>query len=272
MARMPDLEVFSAEHGITILSIAQIIAHRRRPETLVQRVAEARLPTKYGEFHIYAYRSAVDPGEHVALTIGSWKPDEPVLVRIHSECLTGDVFRSIRCDCGDQIEATLKTLVQAGRGVFIYMRQEGRGIGLHNKVLAYSLQDQGLDTVEANLKLGFAPDLRYYGIGAQILLDLGVRKFRFLTNNPKKIVGLKGFGLELVERVPIIAPETPENHRYMETKRDKLGHLLEGTSTPTDTGPKRYPVDWRDLQERQDEAITGLGRGDQDEGRGAFGW
>ena len=226
MARMPDLEAFSAEHGIKILSIAQIIAHRRRQEKLVQRVAEARLPTKYGDFHIYAYQSAVDPGEHVALTIGSWEPDEPVLVRIHSECLTGDVFRSIRCDCGEQIEATLRTLAQAGKGVFVYMRQEGRGIGLHNKIRAYSLQDTGMDTVDANESLGFDPDQRHYGVAAHILLDLGVKKLRSLTNNPRKLVGLAGYDLEVVERVPVEVQVNEENRQYLRAKRNRMGHII----------------------------------------------
>jgi 3,4-dihydroxy 2-butanone 4-phosphate synthase/GTP cyclohydrolase II len=226
MSRLPDLEVFAKTHDLKILSIAQIIAHRRRNERLVERVAEARLPTKYGNFKALAYKSEVDVGEHIALTIGEWTKDEPVLVRIHSECLTGDVFGSMRCDCGEQIELALKTLAEEGTGVFLYMRQEGRGIGLHNKIKAYSLQDSGLDTVEANTTLGFEPDLRHYGVGAQILQDLGIKKLRLLTNNPRKVVGLSGFDLEIVERVPVEASVTDENRVYMMTKKARMGHIL----------------------------------------------
>lgn len=226
MARMPDLEVFSQKHELRILSISQIIAHRRRHEKFIERVAEARLPTRYGEFQILAYKSAFDPGEHVALTIGQWQQDQAVLVRIHSECLTGDVFRSLRCDCGEQIEVTLQTLAKEGTGAFLYMRQEGRGIGLHNKIRAYSLQEKGMDTVEANESLGFEPDLRHYDIGAQILLDLGIKRLRLLTNNPRKLVGLAGFGLEIVERVPVEVPVNEENRLYMRTKRSRMGHII----------------------------------------------
>ncbi len=226
MSRLPDLEIFAKTHGLKILSIAQIIAHRRRNERLVERVAEARLPTKYGNFKAIAYKSEVDVGEHIALSIGEWTEDQPVLVRIHSECLTGDVFGSLRCDCGEQIELALKTLADEGTGVFLYMRQEGRGIGLHNKIKAYSLQDNGLDTVEANASLGFEPDLRHYGVGAQILQDLGIKKLRLLTNNPKKVVGLSGFDLEIVDRVPVEASVTDENRSYMLTKKARMGHIL----------------------------------------------
>ena len=193
---------------------------------LIERVAEARLPTKYGEFKAIGYKSSVDQGEHIALTIGDFDPSKPVLVRIHSECLTGDVFGSIRCDCGEQIEMSLDILAKEGCGVFLYMRQEGRGIGLHNKIKAYSLQDNGLDTVEANETLGFEPDLRHYGIGAQILRDLGVRKLRLLTNNPRKVVGLSGFDLEIIERVPVEASVNDENRKYLRTKRSRMGHIL----------------------------------------------
>ena len=226
MSRLPQLEEFAAEHGLKILSIAQIIAQRRRTERLIERVAEARLPTRYGKFQAIAYKSHVDTGEHIALTIGEWSPDEPVLVRIHSECLTGDVFSSMRCDCGDQIDLSLKQLAEEGNGIFLYMRQEGRGIGLHNKIKAYSLQDQGLDTVEANETLGFEPDLRHYGVGAQILEDLGVRKLNLLTNNPKKVAGLSGFDLEIVDRIPVEVEVTDENRTYMKTKKARMGHIL----------------------------------------------
>ena len=226
MSRMPQLESFAERHNLRVLSIAQIIAHRRRHERLIERVAEARLPTRYGEFKAIAYRSVVDPGEHIALSIGEWDPEDPVLVRIHSECLTSDVFGSLRCDCGEQIEMALTILGKEGKGVFLYMRQEGRGIGLHNKIKAYSLQDGGLDTVEANRSLGFEPDLRHYGIGAQILQDLGVKRLRLLTNNPRKVVGISGFGLEIVERVPVEATVTDENRKYLRTKRARMGHLL----------------------------------------------
>ena len=226
MSRMPQLESFAERHNLRVLSIAQIIAHRRRHERLIERVAEARLPTRYGEFKAIAYRSVVDPGEHIALSIGEWDPEDAVLVRIHSECLTGDVFGSLRCDCGEQIEMALTILGKEGKGVFLYMRQEGRGIGLHNKIKAYSLQDGGLDTVEANRSLGFEPDLRHYGIGAQILQDLGVKRLRLLTNNPRKVVGISGFGLEIVERVPVEATVNDENRNYLRTKRARMGHIL----------------------------------------------
>ena len=226
MARMPQLERVAERHDIKIVSVADIIAYRREHEKLVERVAEARLPTSYGEFTAVSYRSIVDRDEHVALVKGEITPNEPTLVRVHSECLTGDVFDSVRCDCGDQMAQALRDIVDEGKGVFLYMRQEGRGIGIHNKLKAYALQDTGLDTVEANLQLGFAPDLRHYGVGAQILVDLGVRKMRLLTNNPKKVVGLDSFGLELVERVPIITQSTEHNRRYLATKQSRLGHML----------------------------------------------
>ena len=226
MSRLPQLEEFAEEHGLKILSIAQIIAQRRRTERLIERVAEARLPTRYGPFQAIAYKSHVDVGEHIALTIGEWTEDEPVLVRIHSECLTGDVFGSMRCDCGEQIDLALQQIAEAGNGIFLYMRQEGRGIGLHNKIKAYSLQDEGLDTVEANETLGFEPDLRHYGVGAQILRDLGLRKLNLLTNNPKKVVGLSGFDLEIVNRIPVEAEVTDENRTYMKTKKSRMGHIL----------------------------------------------
>ena len=226
MARMPQLEVVAAEHDLHIVSVAQIIAYRLEHERLIERVAEARLPTGYGEAKAVAFRSAVDAAEHVALVFGDVNTSDPLLVRVHSECLTGDVLGSLRCDCGVQRDMAIKAIAEAGRGVFLYMRQEGRGIGLHNKIKAYALQDVGADTVEANVQLGFPPDLRHYGIGAQILADLGVRNMRLLTNNPKKVVGLESYGLHLVERVPIVVQGTPENTSYLQTKRDKLGHLL----------------------------------------------
>ncbi len=226
MARLPQLERMAAEHGIKIVSVAQIIAYRRLHERLIQRVAEASLPTRYGDFLAIAYRSAIDPDEHVALVRGDLDGERPVLVRVHSECLTGDVFHSLRCDCGEQIDLAMKAIADEGRGVFLYMRQEGRGIGLHNKIRAYALQDQGLDTVEANEALGFESDIRDYGIGAQILADLGVRNIRLLTNNPRKVIGLEGYGLQVVETVPILAKPNPRNLKYLETKRKKMGHLL----------------------------------------------
>lgn len=227
MARRPQLEEFAAAHGLGIVSVADLIDYRFRHEKLVQRVAETSLPTKWGAFKVFAYKSIVDPDEHIALVKGEINPTAPVLVRVHSECLTGDVFGSLRCECRDQMELALEKIAEAEAGVFVYMRQEGRGIGLVNKLKAYALQDQGMDTVEANTKLGFPMDLRHYGIGAQILVDLGVRRFSFLTNNPKKIVGLEGYGLEMVERVPIVAEARPETQRYMEAKRSKMGHILD---------------------------------------------
>jgi 3,4-dihydroxy 2-butanone 4-phosphate synthase/GTP cyclohydrolase II len=226
MARMPDLEGFASQHGLKMVSIAQIIAYRRRHERLIEKVAEARLPTERGEFQVVAFTSKADPGEHIALVMGKWGPEEPILVRIHSECLTGDVFGSVRCDCGEQIKHALDMIGQEGKGVFLYMKQEGRGIGLHNKIRAYSLQDGGMDTVEANEELGFQPDLRHYGIGAQVLAELGVKKMRLLTNNPRKVVGLSSYDLEIVERVPIEIEVNDENRSYLRTKRGKLGHIL----------------------------------------------
>ena len=226
MARLPQLEVMASEFGSKIITIADLIAYRRRHERLVQKVAEAKLPTKYGEFIAVAYKSIVDTDEHVALVKGDISGSEPVLVRVHSECLTGDVFGSLRCDCGDQIRMSLQSIAEKGRGVFLYMRQEGRGIGFHNKLRAYALQDDGMDTVEANVALGFAPDLRDYGVGAQILADLGLHNIRLLTNNPKKVVGLESYGLKIVETVPLITPPNPYNIHYLETKQRKLGHLL----------------------------------------------
>jgi len=227
MARLPQLEVLSERHGIKMVTVADLITYRHRHEELVHRVAEAKFPSKYGEFTAIAYRSDIDPDEHLALVMGDIATDEPVLVRVHSECLTGDVFGSLRCDCGGQIALAMQAIADQGRGVFLYMRQEGRGIGFHNKIRAYALQDKGLDTVEANLSLGFAPDLRYYGIGAQILANLGLHQIRLLTNNPKKVIGLEAYGLEVVETVPILTQPNPYYRDYLETKRKKLGHRLE---------------------------------------------
>ena len=227
MARMPYLEKFAEEHGLHIVTIEDLIAYRRKHERLVERVADAKLPTRFGDFTVVAYKSMVDPDEHLALVMGEMTPDDPVLVRVHSQCTTGDIFGSLRCDCGEQMLIALEAIAKEGQGVFLYMRQEGRGIGLHNKIRAYALQDNGLDTVEANAELGFAPDLRWYGIGAQILADLGVRRLRLLTNNPKKVVGLDAYGLDLVDRVPIVAQSNPQNRDYLETKRVKLGHLID---------------------------------------------
>ena len=227
MARLNDLEGFSQEHDIKIISIAQLVAYRKQHETLITRITETKLPTLYGDFTAIAYKSAIDAEEHVALVKGSVASEEPVLVRVHSQCLTGDTFGSLRCDCGEQVRKSLEMIQEDGRGVLLYMRQEGRGIGLHNKLRAYHLQDNGLDTVEANEKLGFPPDLRWYGIGAQILVELGIRNIRLLTNNPKKVVGLDGYGLNIVERVPIQIPPNDVNKGYLHTKLTKLDHLLQ---------------------------------------------
>ena len=226
MSRLPELEVFCAEHDLKLITIAQIIAYRRRAETLVRSVAEARLPTERGLFRMVAFEGTAEPGEHIALVMGTWEPDEPVLVRIHSECLTGEVFGSLRCDCGAQMNEALNMITTEGKGIFLYMRQEGRGIGLHNKVKAYSLQDTGMDTVEANHSLGFAADMRHYGMGAHMLLELGVRKVRLLTNSPRKMVGLSGYGLELVSREPIDVQVGPESRDYMRAKRTRMGHMI----------------------------------------------
>ncbi|MBP1155194.1 MULTISPECIES: bifunctional 3,4-dihydroxy-2-butanone-4-phosphate synthase/GTP cyclohydrolase II [unclassified Paenibacillus] len=227
MARVPDLMEISRKHDLKIITIQDLIKYRNHKEKLVQREVEVKMPTDFGSFTAIAYTNVVDLKEHVALVKGKIDSDSPTLVRVHSECLTGDVFHSHRCDCGPQLAAALKQIDEAGAGVLLYMRQEGRGIGLINKLKAYKLQEQGLDTVDANLKLGFAPDLRDYGIGAQILKDLGVRQIRLLTNNPRKIRGLEGYGLEVIERVPIQMEENEDNTNYLHTKQAKLGHLLD---------------------------------------------
>jgi 3,4-dihydroxy 2-butanone 4-phosphate synthase/GTP cyclohydrolase II len=226
MARVPDLFRIADHHGVRIVTVKDLIAYRMQGEKLIERLVTTTLPTRYGEFHLVLFRSTLDQAEHIALVKGPIRADVPVLVRVHSECLTGDVFGSLRCDCGDQLHAALAMVEKAGTGVVLYMRQEGRGIGLVNKLQAYRLQDDGLDTVEANERLGFRPDLRDYGIGAQILKDLGLGKMRLLTNNPQKRVGLQGYGLDIVERVPLEIPPNASNERYLQTKRDKLGHLI----------------------------------------------
>ncbi len=226
MARRPELEVVARDHGLSFVTVAQLVAYRLQTERLVHRVAEARLPTEVGDFTVIAYRNDVDKAEHLALVKGEVAGQPNILVRMHSKCLTGDVFGSQRCDCGPQLHAAMELVAQEGRGVIVYLDQEGRGIGLLNKIRAYALQDSGADTVQANQRLGFAPDLRNYGIGAQILRDLGLSSIRVMTNNPRKLVGLEGYGLEIVERVPLVASPTRDNQDYLRTKRDKLGHLL----------------------------------------------
>ena len=225
MARRPQLEEFAEEHGLRFVTVAQLVAYRLAKERLVRRIAEVILPTAHGDFRLIGYGSLIDEREHVALVKGEIEGKDDVLVRMHSECLTGDVFGSMRCDCGEQLASAMKRIDEEGLGAVVYLRQEGRGMGLGNKLRAYELQEQGQDTVEANLTLGFKPDLRDYGIGAQILVDLGLKKIRILTNNPKKIVGLQGYGLEITGREPIQVPPGRHNAEYLETKRRKLGHL-----------------------------------------------
>ncbi|HET7470987.1 MAG TPA: bifunctional 3,4-dihydroxy-2-butanone-4-phosphate synthase/GTP cyclohydrolase II [Gemmatimonadales bacterium] len=226
MARRPELEIMAREHTLTFVTVAQLVAHRLQTEQLVHRVAEAKIPTDLGEFRIIGYQNDVDKAEHIALVFGEVAGQRDVLVRMHSKCLTGDVFGSQRCDCGPQLHRAMEMVAEAGRGAIVYLDQEGRGIGLLNKLRAYALQDTGADTVQANERLGFAPDLRNYGIGAQILRDLGLSSIRVMTNNPRKLVGLEGYGLEIVERVPLVTDPNRNNRGYLQVKRDKLGHLL----------------------------------------------
>ena len=239
MARLPQLEILAKKFHLNIASIADLIEYRRHHDKMVHKVAEAILPTKFGEFKAIAYKSEVDTDEHVALVMGDISGEKPVLVRVHSQCLTGDAFGSLRCDCGEQLDIAMKEIAKEGRGVLLYMRQEGRGIGLHNKIRAYELQDKGLDTVEANVELGFAPDLRDYGIGAQILADLGLHTIRLLTNNPKKVIGLEGYGLKVAETLPIVCTPNPYNIHYLETKEKKMGHTLGIANSHAETKKKK---------------------------------
>jgi 3,4-dihydroxy 2-butanone 4-phosphate synthase/GTP cyclohydrolase II len=226
MARVPDLTKFCQRHGLLLVTVADLIRHRMKTERLVNRIAAPHLPTRFGEFRVYAYRSEVTHEEHLALVHGQIREEEPILVRVHSQCLTGDVFGSSRCDCGAQLSLAMEKIVEAGAGVFLYLLQEGRGIGLINKLKAYELQDEGHDTVSANAKLGFPPDIRNYGVGSQILRDLGVRRMRLMTNNPSKYVAISGYGLEIVERVPLEIGPTERSRKYLEAKKNKMGHLL----------------------------------------------
>jgi 3,4-dihydroxy 2-butanone 4-phosphate synthase/GTP cyclohydrolase II len=234
MARVPDLAEYCAKHDLKMVTVADLIAYRRRTEKLVERIVSTKLPTTFGEFSAVGYRSLIDDKHHVAMVKGEVAGSEDVLVRVHSECLTGDVFHSLRCDCGEQLEAALATIEREGKGVLLYLSQEGRGIGLLNKLRAYKLQEEGLDTVDANLKLGLPADLRDYGIGAQILVDLGLSSIRILTNNPKKILGLEGYGLSVTDQVPIQSVPNPHNEAYLRAKRDRMGHALHHQGLPLD--------------------------------------
>jgi len=245
MARVPDLDKFCVRHGLKMVTVADLIEYRRRFEKLVQREVEVKLPTTYGDFRAVAYRSLIDGKHHIALVKGEVDGQDDVLVRVHSECLTGDVFHSMRCDCGEQLDSALSMIEAQGSGVLLYLAQEGRGIGLLNKLHAYKLQEEGLDTVDANLKLGLPADLRDYGIGAQILVDLGLTSIRIITNNPKKIIGLEGYGLQVTDQIPIEHAPNGHNMAYLRAKRDRLGHLLghEGLTeaTPADRAPESAP-------------------------------
>lgn len=243
MARVPDLVPYCQRHGLKMITVADLIRYRRRTERLVRRVAAVRMPTKVGEFTAYGYESLLDGEQHLALVKGEVAGEENVLVRVHSECLTGDVFHSLRCDCGDQLMAALEMIEREGRGVLLYMAQEGRGIGLLNKLRAYELQERGRDTVEANVELGFAPDLRDYGIGAQILADLGLTSIRIMTNNPRKLVGLEGYGLRITERVPLEIQPTDQNLQYLQAKKEKLGHILHHQGLHFDTNNGKDEAD-----------------------------
>ena len=261
MARRPELEAFAKEHGLKFITVAQIVAYRLRHERLVRRVAEATMPTPAGQFRIIAYENQVDRREHVALVKGDISGKKNVLVRMHSECLTGDVFHSLRCDCGEQLHAAMRRIEEEGEGAIVYLKQEGRGIGLANKIRAYALQDQGQDTVEANESLGFKPDLRDFGIGAQILLDLGLSSIRILTNNPRKIVGLEGYGLRITGREPIQIAPTDFNRNYLDTKRKKLGHLLSDidSDSAVDSGHAQAPLAQAATAEAADETQSAGG-------------
>ena len=226
MSRLPDLEKFAAKHDLKIFSIAQLIAHRCNTETLITRVAEANLPTKYGPARIIGYRSSIDTGEHAALVVGEWQAGDEVLVRVHSECLTGDAFGSLKCDCGEQLDMAIRMIYENGSGALVYLRQEGRGIGLHNKIKAYALQDGGLDTIEANVALGFQPDERKYDLAVQIMRDLEISKARLVTNNPHKMAGISGLGMQVTDRIGLTVPPNESNQNYLRTKRDSMGHLL----------------------------------------------
>jgi 3,4-dihydroxy 2-butanone 4-phosphate synthase/GTP cyclohydrolase II len=237
MARMPELEQFAAKHDLKIFSIAQLVAHRRINETLVSRVAEANLPTQYGIARIIGYTSTIDSGEHAALIVGDWSPGDDVLVRVHSECLTGDAFGSLKCDCGEQLDMAMRMIFENGSGALIYLRQEGRGIGLHNKIKAYALQDDGMDTIEANVALGFQPDERKYDLAAQIMRDLNITRVRLVTNNPHKMAGISGLGVEVTDRISLTVPPNESNEGYMRTKRETMGHLI----SPLQPNPPNVP-------------------------------